>query len=218
MSGQLIADPQAQKERWKEHFSRLLNPPPQEANISDLDNIPPQPSFDDLSDSDEAPTRNEIVDALKKLKNHKSPGVDGITNEQLKYGQDQRQHLSAVSAISHNFQFSAQFRTILYSPRNSAYFCFHRIFSHIFPKIALDRIKTKIIVVASWFENGTFSSLKLGHFRFHVLNGIWDVFVPCQLQNLGRFRTSLGMWDVFVLAESGTFLYLPRNVGRFRPC
>ena len=24
MSGQLIADPQAQKERWKEHFSRLL--------------------------------------------------------------------------------------------------------------------------------------------------------------------------------------------------
>ena len=88
MSGQLIADPQAQKERWKEHFSRLLNPPPQEANISDLDNIPPQPSFDDLSDSDEAPTRNEIVDALKKLKNHKSPGVDGITNEQLKYGQD----------------------------------------------------------------------------------------------------------------------------------
>ena len=135
----------------------------------------------------------------------------------------QRQHLSAVSAISHNFQFSAQFRTILYSPRNSAYFCFHRIFSHIFPKIALDRIKTKIIVVASWFENGTFSSLKLGHFRFHVLNGIWDVFVPCQLQNLGRFRTSLGMWDVFVLAESGTFsslclTSLTRNVGHFGTC
>lgn len=33
ISGQLIADPNAQKERWKEHFSRLLNPPPQEANI-----------------------------------------------------------------------------------------------------------------------------------------------------------------------------------------
>ena len=26
-SGQLIADPHAQKERWKEHFSELLNPP-----------------------------------------------------------------------------------------------------------------------------------------------------------------------------------------------
>ena len=114
--------------------------------------------------------------------------------------EDQRQHLSAVSAISHNFQFSTQFRTILYYPHNSAYFWFHRIFSHIFPKIALDRIKTKIFVVASWFKNGTFSSLKLGHFGFHVLNGIWDVFVPCQL-------------------ESGPFSYLAdRNVGRFRPC
>ena len=28
--GQLIADPHAQKERWKEHFSELLNPPPQD--------------------------------------------------------------------------------------------------------------------------------------------------------------------------------------------
>ena len=28
-----------------------------------------------------------MVDALKKLKNFKSPGVDGITNEQLKYGE-----------------------------------------------------------------------------------------------------------------------------------
>lgn len=33
ISGQLIADPHAQKEKWKEHFSRLMNPPPQEANI-----------------------------------------------------------------------------------------------------------------------------------------------------------------------------------------
>ena len=28
-----------------------------------------------------------MVDALKKLKNFKIPGVDGITNEQLKYGE-----------------------------------------------------------------------------------------------------------------------------------
>jgi hypothetical protein len=27
-SGHLIADPHAQKKRWKEHFSQLLNPPP----------------------------------------------------------------------------------------------------------------------------------------------------------------------------------------------
>ena len=28
-----------------------------------------------------------MVDTLKKLKNFKSPGVDGITNERLKYGE-----------------------------------------------------------------------------------------------------------------------------------
>ena len=84
--GQLIADPHAQKERWKEDSSELLNPPPQEVDISDLDNITPQPNFEYFSNTDEAPTRSEVVDALKKLKNFKSLGVDGITNEQLKYG------------------------------------------------------------------------------------------------------------------------------------
>ena len=39
--GQLIANPNAQKERWKERFSELLNRPPQEADISDLKNITP---------------------------------------------------------------------------------------------------------------------------------------------------------------------------------
>ena len=41
--GQLIADPHAQKERWKEHFFELLNPPPQKVDISDLENITPNP-------------------------------------------------------------------------------------------------------------------------------------------------------------------------------
>ena len=82
-SGQMIADPHAQKEWWKGHFSKLLNPPPREADISDLKNVTPQPSFDNLTNTDEALTRNEVVDALKNLKNYKSPGVDDITNEQL---------------------------------------------------------------------------------------------------------------------------------------
>ena len=43
----------------------------------------PQPSFDSLSCSDGPPTKDEISYALTKLKHHKSPGVDGITNEQL---------------------------------------------------------------------------------------------------------------------------------------
>ena len=88
----------------------------------------------------------------------------------------QRQHLSAVSAISHNFLFSAQIRIILHSPHNSAYFCPSRTFSHILLKMALDCTKTTHILS----ECGTFSSL---------LIGIWDVFVLAD-RNLGRFRPS----------------------------
>ena len=52
-----------------------------------MENNTPQPNFEYFSNTDEAPTRSEVVDALKKLKNFKSPLVDGITNEQLKYGE-----------------------------------------------------------------------------------------------------------------------------------
>ena len=99
----------------------------------------------------------------------------------------QRQHLSVVSAISHNFLFSAQFLIILNSPHNSTYFCPNCTFSHIVPKIPLDCIKAKHIELESW----TFLPL---------LIGVCDVFVLADW-NLGRFRTLLiRIWDVFVLA------------------
>ena len=43
-------------------------------------------SLPHFSDDDGPATRTEIFDALRGLKNYKSPGVDDITNEQLKYG------------------------------------------------------------------------------------------------------------------------------------
>ncbi|XP_078701690.1 uncharacterized protein LOC144927827 [Branchiostoma floridae x Branchiostoma belcheri] len=85
-SGKLISDPDAQRERWAEHFSELLNPQQDESDLSMLDSIPGVPSFDYLNEDDGPPTAEEIQNALKKLKNHKSPGVDEIANEQLKYG------------------------------------------------------------------------------------------------------------------------------------
>ena len=95
----MITDPQNQKDRWKEHFTELLNPPLSSVNLDDLDNVPEQPNFGYLSCTDGPPTREEISDSLKKLKNHKSPGVDGITNEQLKFGErgliHQLEHLFA---------------------------------------------------------------------------------------------------------------------------
>ena len=85
-TGKLISDPSAQRERWGEHFSELLNPPVSDADLSDLDSLEVVPSFPHLSDGDGPPTRTEITDALRRLKNHKSPGIDEITNEELKYG------------------------------------------------------------------------------------------------------------------------------------
>ena len=85
--GKMITDPHSQKDRWEEHFTELLNPPLSNVNLNDIDGVPTQPSFGYLSCSDGPPTRDEISYSLKKLKNHKSPGVDGITNEQLKFGE-----------------------------------------------------------------------------------------------------------------------------------
>ena len=82
-SGKLIADPSAQRERWGEHFSELLNPPPTNADKSDLDHLEVVPCFPYLGDGDGPPTRLEILNCLKKLKNQKSAWVDEISNEQL---------------------------------------------------------------------------------------------------------------------------------------
>ena len=38
--GKMITDPQIQKERWKEHFTELLNPPLLSTNLDDLDSVP----------------------------------------------------------------------------------------------------------------------------------------------------------------------------------
>ena len=85
--GDLIADPADQRERWAEHFSELLNPPETTAaQLSDLNGLETDPCFEYLNEDDPPPSQEEVTSALKRLKNHKSPGVDGITNEQLRYG------------------------------------------------------------------------------------------------------------------------------------
>ncbi|KAI8477652.1 hypothetical protein Bbelb_446140 [Branchiostoma belcheri] len=85
-SGKLISDPESQRERWAEHFSELLNPPQDSVDLTVLDSLPGIPCFQYLGEEDGPPTAEEIQNALKRLKNHKTPGVDGVFNEQLKYG------------------------------------------------------------------------------------------------------------------------------------
>jgi hypothetical protein len=76
--GQPIPDEEGQRNRWAEHFEELLNrPTPQD---------PPdiQPADRDLPIDCRAPTKEEIRQAIKQLKNGKAGGPDGIPAEALK--------------------------------------------------------------------------------------------------------------------------------------
>ena len=75
-------DPSLKVKWWKEYFQELLN---QEAP---QDELPPANwttnFFTDLPQT--LPTLKEIQDLLPKLKKYKSPGFEGIINEEIKYG------------------------------------------------------------------------------------------------------------------------------------
>lgn len=76
--GQTISDSELQMERWAEHFEELLNRP---API----NHPDIPEADtDLQIDCEKPTKEEIMRAIKHIKNGKAAGPDGIPGEALK--------------------------------------------------------------------------------------------------------------------------------------
>ena len=76
--GKPIIGEEGQKKRWMEHFEELLNrPAPQD---------PPhiQQADRDLPIDLRAPTREEILSAIKKLRNGKAAGPDNIPAEALK--------------------------------------------------------------------------------------------------------------------------------------
>lgn len=78
----LLTDKPDIMNRWKEHFQILLNrPSTTDPNV--LNNINKLPSNNNM---DKPPTLEEVEDAVKSLKNGKSPGADGIPSEAYKYG------------------------------------------------------------------------------------------------------------------------------------
>ena len=85
-NGTLISDPEAQSHRWAEYFEELLTPAADVVDFSLLEEDEKVLSFEYLSNDDEPPSLFEIEEAIKKLKNYKSAGIDEISNEQLKYG------------------------------------------------------------------------------------------------------------------------------------
>jgi exonuclease III len=87
--GELLTDVIQQRACLVQHYRRLLHT--MEASRLDLP-LPTGPwkpnshSWDEVST--DAPTVEEVADAIRALKSHKAPGLDGIPAEYLKYGGD----------------------------------------------------------------------------------------------------------------------------------
>jgi len=81
--GRILTEQDEVEDRWKEHFQELLNRPPPLRRYHQN----PQ-SWDELDVETGAPTLEEVRQAIKKLKDHKAPGTDGIKAELLKAGGD----------------------------------------------------------------------------------------------------------------------------------
>ena len=76
--GKLLTSQEEQKNRWKEHFQELLNRPPPE-NPPEI-----EPASEDLEINLEPPSLKEIEAAIKKLRNNKAAGPDGIPGDIIK--------------------------------------------------------------------------------------------------------------------------------------
>lgn len=76
--GHTLSDKEAQMERWAEHFEELLNRPAPENPP-----IIPEAETDLLINCDK-PKKEEIIEAIKKIRNGKAAGPDQIPPEALK--------------------------------------------------------------------------------------------------------------------------------------
>ena len=76
--GRLITTEAEQDARGTEHFSEVLNrpPPPTEADIQEAET--------DLDVNTDPPGKEEIIAAIKSLKNGKFPGQDNLSTEVFK--------------------------------------------------------------------------------------------------------------------------------------
>ena len=90
--GELLTEEDEVDERWKEYFSELLNPAEVERPIDE--EVTPRTEPNSLI------TTNEIKDAIKLMKNGKSPGSDGIPVEILKGNEDIVKWLARVFNVA----------------------------------------------------------------------------------------------------------------------
>ena len=76
--GRLLTSEAEIDARWAEHFSQVLNrpPPTAEADIQEIEH--------DLDVTTAPPEQEEIISAIKSLKNRKAPGQDNLNAELFK--------------------------------------------------------------------------------------------------------------------------------------
>jgi hypothetical protein len=84
--GIILMEPKEKADRWKEYFTELLN-----ADI--LDNSKRRKNLYGAESMVSEVTQEEIYEAIKDLKNWKSPGSDEIPAEFIKYGGKKMQNL-----------------------------------------------------------------------------------------------------------------------------
>lgn len=77
-NGKTITSDAEQRSRWVEHFKEVLNRPPP-LTVYDI-----PPATEQLNVNTNPPTNAEIIKAIKKMKNNKASGPDGIPPEALK--------------------------------------------------------------------------------------------------------------------------------------
>ena len=79
--GTVLSDKEEIKQRWKEYYEDLYNAP-RDIDRTVLEEIPPNINPDEEPDI----TRSEVKAAVRKLKNRKAAGPDGLPGELLKHG------------------------------------------------------------------------------------------------------------------------------------
>ena len=79
--GELLIDKEDIDERWRQYFEDLLNVAGQDEELDDEDDE----DEEETAEVDHI-TEEEVMKELKKMKNGKSPGLDGLTAELLKEG------------------------------------------------------------------------------------------------------------------------------------
>ena len=80
--GNLLLEKEEIEDRWREYFKELLN-----VTDTDIDNLIEETVLEEEHEKeDDRITEAEVIKQLKKMKNGKSPGIDGLTSEMYKEG------------------------------------------------------------------------------------------------------------------------------------